>query len=152
MGLGSNNKRKPYLESNQTTYDESLKNIFSMLCVNIRSLINPLNFSKVESLLASLKLQPDIIAITETWIQPVHTQNVCNTLKGYTLISNSRKTCKGGGVGLFIKKNIAFTVCSKRTIMQEKIFESLFASFEIGGKNAICGVIYRSPSINLESP
>ena len=65
VGLGSNNKREPYLESNQTTllsYDGSLKNTFSMLYVNIRSLINPLNFSKLESLLASLKLQPDIIA------------------------------------------------------------------------------------------
>ena len=139
VGMGSNNKREPYLESNQTTllsYDGSLKNTFSMLCVNIRSLINPLNFSKLESLLASLKLQLDIIAITETWIQPVHTPNVCNTLKGYTLISNSRKTCKGDGVVFFIKKNIAFTVCSKRTIMRDKIFESLFVSFEIDGKNA----------------
>ena len=35
--------------------------------------------------------------------------------------------------------------------MQEKIFESLFVSFEIGGKNADYGVIYRSPSNNSES-
>ena len=154
VGLSSNNKREPYLESNQTTllsYDGSLKNTLSMLCVNIRSLINPLNFSILASLLASLKLQPDIIAITKTWIQPVFTQNVCNTLKGYTLISNSRKTCKGGGVGFFIKKNIVFTVCSKRTIMREKIIESFFVSFEIAGKNADCGVMYRSPSNKCES-
>ena len=43
VGLGSNNKREPYLECNQTTLlscDGSLENTFSMLCVNIRSFIN----------------------------------------------------------------------------------------------------------------
>ena len=78
----------------------------------------------------------------------VFANHVCNTLKSYT--TNSRQTCKGGG-GFFIKKNIVFTVCSKRTIMQEKILESLFVSFEINGKNAECNVIYRSPSNNPES-
>ena len=93
-----------------------------MICVKIRSLVNPLNYSKLEPFLTSLKLQPDMIAITETWIQPTATSISCNNLKGYTFTSNSRMSCKGGGVGLYIKNSITFTTCNELTIMHEKNF------------------------------
>ena len=43
---------------------------FSTLCVNARSIVNPVNFTKIEGLIASLDYKPDVIGITETWEQP----------------------------------------------------------------------------------
>ena len=39
---------------------------FSSLCINIRSLVNPQNFSKLESLISALDVKPDVIAVNET--------------------------------------------------------------------------------------
>ena len=35
---------------------------FSTLCVNARSIVNPVNFTKIEGLIASLDYKPDVIA------------------------------------------------------------------------------------------
>ena len=39
---------------------------FSTICVNVRSLINPHNFSKFESLISDPDFQPHLIAVNET--------------------------------------------------------------------------------------
>ena len=39
---------------------------FSTICVNVRSLINPHNFRKFESLISGLDFQPHLIAVNET--------------------------------------------------------------------------------------
>ena len=33
---------------------------------------------------------------------------------------------QGGGVGIYVKDNISFSVCDELTIMAEKFFESIF--------------------------
>ena len=85
---------------------------FQYLCINIRSLVNNTNFSKLEAFLFSLNCRPDIIAVIETWIQPSSTGPFKN-LKGYNFISNNRKMHKGGGVGIYVKDNISFSVCDE---------------------------------------
>ena len=44
-------------------------NEFLIVCANMRSIVNLLNFSKLEAFIHNLELKPDIIAVTETWIQ-----------------------------------------------------------------------------------
>ena len=41
-------------------------NEFLIVCVNMRSIVNLLNFSKLEAFIHNLKMKPDIIAVTET--------------------------------------------------------------------------------------
>uniref|UniRef100_UPI000521885F uncharacterized protein LOC104265527 n=1 Tax=Ciona intestinalis TaxID=7719 RepID=UPI000521885F len=126
----------------------------------MRSLANPNNFAKLEALIASLNFKPDIVSITETWIvenQPGH----YNNLQGYSFISNNRSKYRGGGVGLYIKSNLNFHIKQCTSIMEEKIFESLFVTLEDISFNTtsnssqssslICGVIYRSPGIDPKS-
>ena len=47
---------------------------FQYLCINIRSVVSNTNFSKLEAFLFSLNCRPDIIAVIETWIQPLSTE------------------------------------------------------------------------------
>ena len=123
---------------------------FSALSLNIRPINNYKNFAKLESLLASLKFSPTIIAVSETWLRQHHScyQPV---LPGYTYVSNSRSKHRGGGVGFFVQGGLKFSIRSDSTIMLEKVFESLFIDVQFGNKTFTCGTIYRSPNSNLDS-
>ena len=125
-------------------FNKKICNSF-IICVNIRSLSNPLNFSKLESFVHNLNPKTDIIAVTETWIQNNSSGPYCN-LENYNFISNSRKVAKGGGVGLYIKNCHKFNLIDELTIMNEKIFESIFIKIQLHNENLFCGNIYRSPS------
>ena len=112
---------------------------------NIKSIYNPLYFSKLENFVYNRNPKPDIIAVTETWIQNNSLGPYCN-LENYNFISNSRKITKGGGVGLYIKNCYKFNLIEELTIINEKIFESIFIKIQFDNENLFCGNIYRSPS------
>ena len=87
--------------------------------LNIRSLINPHSFNKLECLISELQIKPDIIAINKTWEKPSSSGRYKN-LNDYSFISNPRLKSKGGGVGMYIKNTIVFSLCSELSIMKEK--------------------------------
>ena len=123
---------------------------FSSLCINIRSLMNPKNFAKFESLISVLQFKPHIIAINEIWEKP-NTSGQHQTLDNYIYFSNPRQQNKGGGVAMYIKKNLIFDFCPDLCIMEEKIFESFFIDIHLENKTVTCGTIYRSPNKKVES-
>ena len=63
--------------------------------------------SKLEAFIHNLELKPDIIVVTETWIQSNAPGSYYN-LSGYVFVSTSRKSHRGGGVGVCIKLCIIF--------------------------------------------
>ena len=73
-------------------FNNSFKNTFAALALNIRSMVNPLNLSKLEALILSMQCKPDVISISETWIKPKHS-GPYNDLDGYKFVSNSRNAC-----------------------------------------------------------
>ena len=89
-------------EVNQSFNKNKNKTFFSM-CLNIRSLVNPHNFNKLECLISELQIKPDIIAINETWEKPSSSGQYKN-LNGYNFISNLRLNSKGGGCNISIKE------------------------------------------------
>ena len=66
-------------------------------------------------------------------------------LSGYTYISNPRLKSRGGGVGLYIKDKLVFSLNSDLTMMNKKYFESIFITIQFKNKSIICGTIYGSP-------
>ena len=100
------------------------------MCLNIRSLVNPHNFNKLECLISELQIKPDIIAIKETWEKPSSSAQYKN-LNGYNFISNPRLKSKSGWVSMYIKNTLVFSLCSELSIMKEKVFESLFIKVRI---------------------
>ena len=95
-------------------------------------------------MIAGLDYQPHIIAVNETWDKP-HTTGQHMNLNGYVYISNPRVASRGGGVGMYIKQSLIFTPYAELSIMQEKLFESLFVTIHFEGKRLICGTVYRAP-------
>ena len=92
-----------YVESHKLqtiTSNNSFKNTFTVLFLNIRSIVNSLNFSKLEAILSNMNCKPDVISLTETWIQPSSSGPYKN-LNGYNFVSNCRNSCKGGGVAFY---------------------------------------------------
>ena len=74
----------------------------SVLYFNARSLKN-----KVDELSSRCHLQnPDIIAITETWLEPLIPDSFVR-ISGYNLVRCDRNA-NGGGVALYIKSSIVF--------------------------------------------
>ena len=113
---------------------------FSTLCVNARSIVNLVNFTKIEGLIASLDYKPDVIGITETWEQP-NSFGQYKCLPGYIFVSNGRMRKKSGGVGLYIKDSLNFYVCNDLTLMNEQIFETIFINIQFMNKEITCGTI-----------
>ena len=144
FSLTSNEQYLESCEIKNLFFNNSFKNIFSSLALNIRSIENPLNFGKLEALILSMQCKPDVISICETWIRPTHSVPY-NNLYGYKFVSNSCKACLGGGVAFYVKNSFQFNVINELFVMDEKIFESLFINVQVGKETTVCGTIYRSP-------
>ena len=71
------------------------------MCVNVKSLTNPHNFAKFESLILGLDYQPQTIAVNATREKP-HTASQNINLNAYVYVSNPRVVSRGGGVGMYI--------------------------------------------------
>ena len=134
----------PFNEFESTT-DNQISDKFSSIGINIRSLANTKNFSKFQAFIETLCFSPSVIAINETYLRDNNPGPHCD-INGYTFISNCRKSHKGGGVGLYIRDFINFEIREDLTVMDDKIFESLFIEIKCVDKSIIFGTIYRSPS------
>jgi len=122
---------------------------FSLFHVNIRSI--PKNIFKLENYLSLLKFEWSILGITETWCKDSNKD--LYSLAGYQSIHKCRPFRSGGGVSLFIKDNLEFTVRNDLGF-NNACMESLFIEInkDIVGKNRniIVGVIYRPPDTNVK--
>ena len=109
-----------------------------MYC-NIRSLRNKVD--ELETLVH--EFQPNIIALTETWLTPsIMDSEIC--LQGYDCLRSDRHARTGGGVILYYQKNLNVTLVDavQNTAGTE---EFLCCSVRYGPKVVNIGVVYRSP-------
>ena len=126
-------------------------NKFSSVAVNIRSLSNPKKLGKLKLFVKALSLQPSIIAINETHLRDNESGPHSNILSDYHFISNCRKSHSGGGVGFYINDALNYKIRDDLTIMDDKMFESLFIEIKCAEKTIIYGTIYRSPKTDSDS-
>ena len=123
----------------ESTSDNKISDKFSSIGINIRSLANTKNFAKLQTFVESLCFSPSVIAINETYLRDNDPSPHCN-LKNYVFVSNCRKSHKGGGVGLYIRDSINFEVRDDLTVMDDKVFESLFIEVKCADCSIIQGV------------
>ena len=117
-----------------------------MTHLNIKSLTNKLD--SLKQLLNSLYLPYQIIRLTETWLND--TNDDIFKLDSYDFVKVNRTSRNGGGVGIYISKNMNFKLRRVLNINDENIMGSV--SVEIitpNKKNIVIGVIYRPPTANL---
>ena len=96
------------------------------------------NIDSVTSLLGALNTQYSAIGVSETWLRPG--DSMCN-IDGYDFIGNGRERRRGGGVGIFIRKDLDFIHRSELD-MNTEFIESIFVEVKSSHKNKIFGAIY----------
>ena len=111
---------------------------------NLRSMNK--NISGLESFIYQFKNNgstvPSAIGVTETWLSSQDDANLARfNISDYQFIHNCRKTGKGGGSGLYIKKGIEFNEITCNTLSQ---CESTWAELTIKKMKIVVGVIYSS--------
>ena len=71
-------------------------------------------------------------------------------LQHYDYISNFRPNLTGRGVALYIKKTINYALRNDLTLMNERIFQSLFIDIQFGNDKITCGTTYRTPKPEVD--
>ena len=121
-----------YVEINFTSClasNNKLDETFSIMCVNVRSLVNPSNFSKFEGLISGFSFKTDAILITETWVQPFSSSQNKNQ-NDYKFVTECRKSCTVRVV-TNVKYCIVFNTSDELTIMQGRILEPIFVNIKL---------------------
>ena len=145
-----NNQWSPYSNINlNCSYTEiaDLKSLdpdkFTVLSLNIQSLPAKFNeFSELISEFPSFDLCPEIICLQETW--NIIDNSMFPLINYHPLLTNLRRSARGGGVSIYIKENLSFKILSKFSIFVERIFESIFIEVSLANnKKIIIGSIYR---------
>ena len=109
------------------------------------------NLGSLEFTLENLQHEFSLIGITETWLK----DDDCDlfAIHGYNVVEKHRQNRSGGGVALFIKDNIEYTIRSELSTFNDQL-ESVFIEINKDAlttdKNIVIGVIYRIPNRNLK--
>ena len=126
------------------------KHIFSLCHINIRSL--KANLPALENCLDVMDFDFSIIGISETWLRDWN----CDlyNIEGYDFVESHRPVRTGGGVGIYLKRDIPF---QHRTdlIIHSDLCEYIFVEIEKEifqqSKNIVIAVIYRPPGTDLKA-
>ena len=125
------------------------KQNFSLCHLNIRSIRK--NLGSLEFILENLQHEFSLIGITETWLR----DDDCDlfAIQCYNVVEKHRQNRSGGGVALFLKDNIEYTIRSELSTFNDQL-ESVFIEINKDAlttdKNIVIGVIYRIPNRNLK--
>jgi len=143
----------PYSESlfsckylDETSFCTQFRNNskFFVMSLNIQSLKAKFNdFRQLISNLLYSNCAPDIICIQEIWQIP---SNDLFHLPNYFPLEylTRRNNVQGGGVGIFLKDSVQYSLLKDHSVMFDKVYESLFVEvISSDNKKYLIGSIYR---------
>jgi hypothetical protein len=87
----------------------------------------------------------DILAVTETWLQEMDTDDYCAIL-GYKFIRLDRVGKRGGGVGLYIKENYKYNLVYSTPPSFSNKPEFIIVEVKIFAVSILIVVLYRRPN------
>ena len=119
---------------------------FSIFHLNLRSLTA--HFHELQLLLSALKLNFDVIGISETKEQSSgFLSNV--DLDGYIFYSQCSNT-SAGGVGLYVKENLDHMIRYDLSIAEDE-FETIWTEIKNAkSQNILCACTYRHPNTDIK--
>ena len=136
---------------NKTISDSKLTSLdpLSFLTLNIRSI--PKNIDKLSSYISLFDISFSFVGITETWFTDDNIDSY--SLDNYNHEAVHRSSRRGGGVSLFTKNNIPYTLRPDLNIF-DSYAETLFIEVDKNvfstDKNLIVGVLYRIPNTDMK--
>ena len=130
-------------------YNQTIKtdNKLSIIHFNSRSMYA--NFNNIKDYLSQFTNPFKIIAISETWFNA--DKGMDFELDGYELNYINRKNKSGGGVAVYVDKNLNYRVVQNMSTAIDNLLECI--TIEIckeKNKNVIISCIYRAPGSSIE--
>lgn len=119
----------------------------SIIHFNCRSL--SANFHKLENYLCSLTYTFDIIAISETWLDSKSSDNFFK-LDGYEMCHIDRTNKRGGGVALYIKSQLKYSLNEKLSTTVQDLFECITVEIALPKKTITVSCVYRQPGSDID--
>lgn len=119
-------------------------NYLNIIHINIRSLHK--NFDSLKSFLICLPKTPDIIALTETWLQE-HTKHLYS-IEGYDSYHLVRTNREHGGISIFTKCELKADIITQYSFINDNI-EIFSAKIELDNSKLVISVIYRPNSKHI---
>ena len=93
----------------------------------------------------TLNIPFQIIGLAETWLN--ENNKDCFTMNNYEYFGSNRLEKRGGGVCLYVSKELEYKIRNDLTKNIEDMIETKFIEIvNNNGKNIIVGVIYRPPN------
>ena len=126
-----------------SNFDVELKSkCLSFFHLNINSLSK--NFDNFNHLINKLKLEFDILGISESRILKSQSLNTNVSLQNYVIEQTPTESTAGGAL-LYINKRHSYKTCPDLTIYKPKKLESIFVEIVLSKKsNLIAGCIYET--------
>ncbi len=136
-----------YIDS--TSYASTFKNLYEIFLMyfNVQSL--SAKFSKFKDMIQFLmdaNCAPDVICLQEIWQIPTHADFSLNGDSNLEYKTRSNNV-QGGGVGIYVRSNIPYTVSNVYSVFYDRLFESLFVELVINLSKLLVGSVYR-PNVN----
>ena len=144
----------PYENSNFITsycdplnYKQDSKSL-SFMTFNIQSISSKFTeFLELICILDKSNSSPDVICLQELWSFPDF--KYFNLPNYHPLCFKLRKNAQGGGVGLFIKNNLKFSILQQASVFSERIFETFFVEISLPNKTKYTvGSLYRPGTVH----
>ena len=134
---------------NKIRFDEKSK--FGLMHVNIASL--NLHIDDLRSVLSRLKLDFDVIGITEHKIKRGCTPSNNINITGYDEFKFEPTDTTHGGAGFYIKSGLNYKVRHDLNLNDSPHVEAMFVEiFLEDRKNLVVGCVYRHPSSDISIP
>ena len=118
------NIKNKYLDTNKLNmhFSQTKDCQLKIIHLNIRSL--PDKFDKLKLFLNNFKHKPDLILLCETFLNE-NNKNLYE-LEGFNFANKNRLNKTGGGVGIYINKEIPYKILDDLSSFHEGIYESIF--------------------------
>ena len=114
----------------------------NIIHVNIVSLLA--NFDKLEELLFTLGITPDIICLSETRLKNYHNDSYIPALEGYDFYRKDSKSA-AGGVGIYVNSNLDVKIRDDLELKTEEC-EDIWLQIRLSNqKQFVTAAIYRHP-------
>ena len=142
------NNNCTYYSDEQFNQSITSKDQFSIIHFNSRSLYA--NFSNIKEYLQTFSQSFSIIAVSETWINTEKGMDF--ELEGYELRNIDRRNKGGGGVAIYVDKNLSYKVIKSMTTVIDNLLECITIEIcEEKKKNIRVSCIYRTPGTNIDT-
>ena len=130
--------------------NEEIGGVNGLLFIHFNARSPKAYFQKNKDYILELNVNFDIIAITETWIEPKVISDFC--INNYAAFHITRGTRRGGGVAIYTNKNLSGALAESKSFVVENILEFVTVELTIKNQtNVVVSCIYRTPGSPIDT-